>query len=280
MRLSDINPFVRFASTIVSGGNVEATGVYDCRIFYICEGSITVSIESQNLTLEKNNLFYCAAGSKYLITAQNSATIDVLNFDLTNDYKHIRNSIAPVSVKDFDIKKALLAKPIENSDFLNSYTVVTDAEYLHNKLRKIIEEFLGHKIYYREKASGILKEILVQMHREITHSASTPGDACNKVIEYIKENYENKMLNSSLSKLTGYHEYYLNNLFIKHTGMNLHRYIIMFRLNKAKNLLTGTDLPINIIAEKTGFSNPSHFSYTFKKEFSTSPTDYKKNFKL
>ena len=50
-------------------------------------------------------------------------------------------------------------------------------------------------------------------------------------------------------------------------------YLLAFRLYKAKDLLTGSDISVADAAYKTGFRNISHFSRVFKKEFGFNPSE-------
>ena len=53
-------------------------------------------------------------------------------------------------------------------------------------------------------------------------------------------------------------------------------YLIELRLNRAKELLKYTPLPVNEIALSVGIANPYYFSRLFKKHTGTSPTEYRK----
>ena len=48
------------------------------------------------------------------------------------------------------------------------------------------------------------------------------------------------------------------------------------RLNKAKELLLSSNMPICEIAEKSGFSDASYFSRSFKKSVGLTPKQYRK----
>ena len=52
-------------------------------------------------------------------------------------------------------------------------------------------------------------------------------------------------------------------------------YIKRIRMEVAARLLRETELPINEIALRTGFSNPKYFSITFKQEFGKSPKAFR-----
>lgn len=56
------------------------------------------------------------------------------------------------------------------------------------------------------------------------------------------------------------------------TNKSPNNLITSVRLHRAKELLMEKELSVSEIAYKTGFSNPSYFSKSFKKEFGLSPT--------
>jgi two-component system, response regulator YesN len=68
---------------------------------------------------------------------------------------------------------------------------------------------------------------------------------------------------------------YLSFLFKKETGISLIKYITQYRMEKAKELLDNSNLKINDIAEKVGYSDPSYFSMVFKNNVGFSPNRYR-----
>ena len=71
----------------------------------------------------------------------------------------------------------------------------------------------------------------------------------------------------------------LERLFKKHIGHTPKEEIVRVQINRAKELLTGSDLSLSFIAEKSGFASFSHFSKTFKKHVGTKPREYRQQFK-
>lgn len=62
-------------------------------------------------------------------------------------------------------------------------------------------------------------------------------------------------------------------------GRSPHEEIRRAHVERAKKLLTGTNLPLERIAEASGFSTTKHFYLNFRKETGLSPTQYRKKFK-
>lgn len=74
----------------------------------------------------------------------------------------------------------------------------------------------------------------------------------------------------------GYSTNYLSDLLMKVTERRPQDYIHEAIINKAKNLLLGTDKPIRDIATILGYEYPEHFSVFFKNKVGLSPLKYRK----
>jgi len=69
---------------------------------------------------------------------------------------------------------------------------------------------------------------------------------------------------------------YLCRLFKECTGESPMAHLTRMRVQEAKKLLDFTHLPVQAVAEKTGFSDASHFSRVFRKMTGESPQSYRK----
>ncbi|QDR82374.1 helix-turn-helix domain-containing protein [Sporomusa termitida] len=61
-------------------------------------------------------------------------------------------------------------------------------------------------------------------------------------------------------------------LFQKHTGMSPNKFLIEYRMRRAKELLCTTTFSVAKIAEYVGYSDPYYFSLLFKKRMGLSPS--------
>ena len=72
-------------------------------------------------------------------------------------------------------------------------------------------------------------------------------------------------------------EEYFSRLFRQETGDTFKDYILMMKMEAAKELLRDTRLSVSIIASKVGYSNFSHFSQMFKNYSGMTPQEFRKN---
>ena len=68
---------------------------------------------------------------------------------------------------------------------------------------------------------------------------------------------------------------YLNKLFRTHLSRSVSEYLTEVRLDKAKQLLGGTDLTIDQIIERIGWTNKKYFFTVFKKRYGATPMEYR-----
>ena len=96
---------------------------------------------------------------------------------------------------------------------------------------------------------------------------------------------ENIFYSADLSKLTleelsrqmQMNKYYFSHNFKKYYGASPIKYVQDLKLEKAKYLLSYSDIKISAVAQKYGFSSHAYFSSAFKKQFGVSPEDYRKS---
>ncbi|MBN2294483.1 MAG: helix-turn-helix transcriptional regulator [Pirellulales bacterium] len=64
-------------------------------------------------------------------------------------------------------------------------------------------------------------------------------------------------------------------IFKEHTGLTPYQYHLELKLNRARQMLRNSDLPVKQIARLLGFSNVYHFSKFFKNKTGMAPTPWR-----
>ncbi len=98
--------------------------------------------------------------------------------------------------------------------------------------------------------------------------------------ECIRQHLDNSLLDTALlCREMGMSRASLFNKLKALTGMGSNEYITRIRMEKAIQLVEGTDLSFTEIAEQTGFATSSYFSTSFKQYTGETPTRYRKRIK-
>ena len=94
-------------------------------------------------------------------------------------------------------------------------------------------------------------------------------------IDYIRKNLDRDISRAEIAEAIFLNPEYLSRLFKKETGIALNEFIIREKMEQAKCMLSETDIPVSLIALKTGYTNFSYFSQVFKRHTGLSPLEYR-----
>ncbi|MFB9324661.1 helix-turn-helix domain-containing protein [Paenibacillus aurantiacus] len=96
-----------------------------------------------------------------------------------------------------------------------------------------------------------------------------------RAIHYMKECVEEDISRDDVAHHVNLNPAYLSRLFKKETGVSLIDYLIETKMNRAKQLLEATPMTVGAVAQQVGYSNFSHFTKMFKKQFGVNPQEYR-----
>lgn len=128
---------------------------------------------------------------------------------------------------------------------------------------------------------------MVDLHRNMLSLIAAPASseqensdiALKKVIKNVLEIIDNDYMKDISLEYIANKVYltptYLSYLFKKETGQSIIKYITLFRLNKARELLQDTNMRIIDICEKVGYEKLSYFCAIFKNNFGITPAKYR-----
>jgi len=99
--------------------------------------------------------------------------------------------------------------------------------------------------------------------------------AIRRIINYINTNYYKDLKVETLGEIFHYNSAYLGKLFKNYTKQSFNTYLDKVRIEKAKELLLGSDLKVYQVSEKVGYRNIDYFYTKFRKYEKLSPNQYK-----
>ncbi|MGF1697240.1 AraC family transcriptional regulator [Vibrio lamellibrachiae] len=94
----------------------------------------------------------------------------------------------------------------------------------------------------------------------------------------IEKNYHEPITLADLAKSLCTSESSIHRIFEAHFHESFSQHLKKVRLNHAAELLTHSDLPIHLIAEKVGYHNQANFNRLFKRYKHVTPRQYRKEF--
>ncbi|NBH83949.1 response regulator [bacterium C-53] len=140
----------------------------------------------------------------------------------------------------------------------------------------IWKETIGHcksiymlKRYLRESLKNHLKDL----ERKQSELERKP---ILDTIEYMRQNYGQKILLEDIAERFGFHPNYFSEIFKKETGKNFTAFLLEVRIEASKELLRDSNKTIYEIASSVGYKDAKFFSQQFAKVVGIKPKEYRK----
>lgn len=163
-----------------------------------------------------------------------------------------------------------LEKPVYHVGFSG------DIVYLYNSAIKAAKE---EAAYSQQILAGIVNNLLGHMYAlERNMELNRRGgyvDMINKARLRIREGVESKITVQEIAAELGSSYSNFRKLFKEYTGMSPALYQQDLRLQRAKELLSTTDMSIKEIAYRLNFDSPDYFSSKFKVKIGCKPSEYR-----
>ena len=164
---------------------------------------------------------------------------------------------------------------------------VRDPQIEHAALSLLSElraEDLGGRIY-SESLANILAVNMLRRHsslgrssaRKLEHERGSglPEASLRTALDYVGDNLAADLTLAEIAHEVGMSPYHFSRMFKLSTGLPPHQYVMRQRIERAKALLTNTDLPVGVVAQEVGFASPSHFAQQFRRLVGTSPRSFR-----
>jgi AraC family transcriptional regulator len=146
-------------------------------------------------------------------------------------------------------------------------------------LAELESEGLSGRLY----AESLANILAVHVLRNYTATSIEPlplkgglsGQKLRMVTSYMAENYTRDLRLEELACIAGISRFHFAREFKRTTGTSPHQYLINLRIQRAKALLTESNLPLVEVGLQSGFSHQSHFTRLFSRFTGATPQSYR-----
>ncbi len=145
----------------------------------------------------------------------------------------------------------------------------------------LVARFLG-----QEEAMRLAKLYLLEWHEHgqlpfaaLARTRQVADRAIAACQEWLGEHYQEHSPVAAMVALSGLAERSFKRRFTEATGMAPIEYVHTLRLEEAKQLLETTDMPVEVVANETGYEDGSFFRRLFRRKVGMTPADYRRRFR-
>lgn len=124
----------------------------------------------------------------------------------------------------------------------------------------------------------LVDEVLPAIKQHIDAGKSTKV-SISKLVHYIHEHYDTDLTLQQLADMHGLYPSQLSSMFKEEMKINFAEYLMQYRMNKAKQWLAQTEMPVKSIAETLRYTTVQNFTRSFKQAVGIPPAQYRKQFR-
>lgn len=95
------------------------------------------------------------------------------------------------------------------------------------------------------------------------------------LVDFILAHVSENLSLEALAQQVGFSSYHFARVFRETTGTSPHQFVQWQRVERAKQLLRETDVPLAQVALESGFANQSHLTHVFKRFLNLTPRVYR-----
>jgi len=145
--------------------------------------------------------------------------------------------------------------------------------------RESVRAFAGAELFTEEKelefynVKAALYAVTGEFLRQAEFSATAVKNEglVDRIIRYVAENFREDITLNSAAQALGYEKHYLSRCFHTVIPMHFSRYVNLYRVDAATELMQNTDLPITEIALKSGFQSIRSFNRVYREVTGRTP---------
>lgn len=178
-------------------------------------------------------------------------------------------------VVEFDVIAEQLSRELEGGGICEYH--VTGDKSITKLSRSLLQYFGLRGPAYFSKCLSELYSLITQIStvHAYNHSLAGKYGLIHASVKFIEANYARQDLYTPmLAEMSGVGETYYRNIFLAVFDMPPAKYIQLYRVGKAKELLLNTGSSIEEIAVAVGFANASYFCKVFKSLAGMTPSEY------
>jgi AraC-like DNA-binding protein len=151
------------------------------------------------------------------------------------------------------------------------------ADELHVLLDAARRRCKGYEMGVKGSLYKILSELIPQGREAPSnhHRKRHELDRLKLVIQYVHDNYAQKLSLDDMAALSNLSKYYFCRFFKACIGKSPVDYLHYYRLLQAEQLLSQTNLKVVDIAHEVGFNDLSSFTRLFHRQTGVTPTRYR-----
>ncbi|MEF3305447.1 AraC family transcriptional regulator [Paenibacillus sp. GYB003] len=234
---------------------------------YVYGGEGTLELDDFSGALHAGCIFQIYPGRRMCITSSRERPLSFYSI-------HFQYGIVRWDGMEGSFRSSA-AGPLPFPDLLRA----EDGFDLQDAFARVFRTWNEMKVGYEWYAKTALMTVLAKLSSALSSPDGAEDDSKRQIaasIAYIRDHYKEPLQRGDLAAVAALSPGYFNVMFKRHTGYTPVEYITKVRIDKAKQMLHGSRMPVQKIAQEVGYADSYYFSRVFKQEVGLTPREYRK----
>ena len=243
-------------------------------IIYVISGRAEQTVNDKKYEVRRGDLLFINYDSTHSFRPQGEFSYFNICFDPELIYRRIisrENALDLLSLSSIDLIM---------SDTSQGLIHFSGEERAH--LEAMLEDMLDEHLSSRRERGAVLESymniLVTRILRRIYPEEQADSDfgELGELLSYIDENLDKPLSLPELAQRCFYNPSYFSRIFKEKFGITLGEYVARQRARAALRLLTESDLTVDTIAGRCGYTDKSGLYRAIKKHFGEAPSGYRR----
>jgi AraC-like DNA-binding protein len=242
-------------------------------IVYVMSGKMTHEIDGREYRVREGDVLFMNCGCTHAFRADSPCTFVNILFASERINKELftpTNALPLLLLTSFDdMRKETNAGKLS---FLGA-----ERKEVEDIVSAMLREYAAKQISYETVLENYLNTLIVKMIRrvEIGIRPDDLSDVWQSLAAFIDGNLDSKLSGNALAQKFFYNPSYFSRVFKEKFGMPFVEYITRKRLSYAIELLKNTELSVEEIGRRVGFSDVKGLYRAFSTYLGSTPSQYR-----
>ncbi len=207
-------------------------------------------------------------------------------FERDQEYRTFNTAYTPDTLRELLPHFPYLETVLHNITQGRYGLLFKDNGWVTAQIRDIADYVLGcpfeaelRSYYFNMKMKEFLLLMLTQEQLRLAaldKMTKSNFDSIQESRQIIDTRFDAHITLSDIARQVGLNEFKLKSGFRRLFGIGMFEYLLKTRMQKARNLLQETKLPIKDVARRTGYTSKQSFQNAFKKYFDETPGSFRR----
>lgn len=244
----------------------------EIEIMYVIHGKCFIQMKDEILQMNKGDFILIDADVPHRLIVEKHQPCRMLNLEFVlREHQHPTPSVRQLAESDSGVAHFLtLDCP---------YILLKDSCELSSLLKKLVlemdqktngQDMMFYLIF--SQMFVLIARLANEQRGETMQSNAYVKDA----LSYLHQHYDCDIQVKDIASIVNLHPGYFHRIFKQHVGCTVMEYLSSVRMDKAKMLLSDTNIPIGDVPDYVGINSNQYFSALFKKYTNETPLSYRK----